>query len=186
MEATSIWTWLKRLHAWGTVNDVKDDIAERFSDEEATTFYEAIVRVGNARRNAASVGGVDYDARPALLNVPAPFFLDALEYVVSQATGTYGAYGLPGYTQADAIHEINRQFAVRGVWFEMSANGRAEWHGDQHIFTEILAPALAALMTRDSARPDRNTTTPCADSAKGDGSARRTRSATAATRWNQP
>ncbi len=124
---------------------MKDDIAERFSDEEATTFYEAIVRVRNARRNAASVGGVDYDARPALLNVPAPFFLDALEYVVSQATGTYGAYGLPGYTQADAIHEINRQFAVRGVWFEMSANGRAEWHGDQHIFTEILAPALAAL-----------------------------------------
>ena len=81
--------------------------------------------------------GANYDAEPALLAIPAPYFLTALEYAVR-------GRGSPGVS-VQALNEINRHFETRGIWFRMTRAGLAEWHGDEAVYKAVVAPALDVL-----------------------------------------
>jgi hypothetical protein len=130
---------LAHQHAWGNFQDVAEDISERLGKEDADEFLAAMnAHFSRDRHRQVAVSGVDYSAEPALMAVPAPFFLDALELAVGAESGHSFRY------DDASLREINRVFSVRGVSFRFTSAG-AEWHGDEGAYEEVIRPALDAL-----------------------------------------
>jgi hypothetical protein len=125
---------------------VLDDVGERFGHEAMTSLGDAFVAEAN-RKRAVPKGDRNRYALPGLLNVPAPLFLDALEVAVELAAKQYRKISEDIYESfgPSAIQEINRLFQVRGINYRLTDAGKAEWHGDEAAYHQIVAPALAAL-----------------------------------------
>ena len=126
-----------RRHGYGSMNEVIEDLQERFSDEEAAHFQKEMKRVAAEERMAFVVGGSNPYAEPALLALPEALFLDAVECGF-EAHGGYGG----GFPEAA---EINALFERRGVYFRLDRWGRFEWVGDPGAWKEVTEPALSAL-----------------------------------------
>ena len=136
---TTLWENLIARETYGTWNEMEADIRARFGDEEGDFFGEAMAahRERERHRMVVPPRHINSDAEPALLAIPAGLFLDVLESGVST---------LGGAMQYSAVNEINRVFTKRGVTYRFGFNGRAEWHGDQGAYEQLLRPALDALV----------------------------------------
>jgi hypothetical protein len=135
---TNLFGLFSRRHGYGSMNEVIEDLQERFSDAEATDFQKEMMRVAAEERRALLVGGsTNPYAEPALLVLPEALFLDAIECGFA-ARGGYGG-GFP------ETKEINALFERRGIYFRVDARGRFEWVGDPGAWKEVTEPALSAL-----------------------------------------
>ena len=85
----------------------------------------------------SAVSGVNYAAEPALMAIPAPWFLSAAEYAVALNS----RYGI----DPALVDEINATFQKIGASYRFSYSGQAEWHGDTGVYEHVLTPALDAL-----------------------------------------
>jgi hypothetical protein len=139
-----VWTWLKQEHGFGEVEHVRTGIAERFGEPEAIRF-DAGVRAGRERAAGLSQNA-RWIARGALAGLPTPLFLDALEGALAllRETGT-SSYASALAEVPDAVAQINRVFARRGVAFRAGSDGKMQWVGDAGAQTLVVAPALEAL-----------------------------------------
>jgi len=89
---TAIWAHLNQQEGWGSFQDVCNDIADRIGSSEAQAFEQAASKIVAATsRIPVGVSGLDRNARPALLAIPDPFFLDALAIAV-RLEQTYDSY----------------------------------------------------------------------------------------------
>ena len=137
VDATTLWGLLSRRQGYGRFEDVAEDIAERFSDEQAAEFREQMSRaIAADQRRMSAVAGVNYLAEPALLAIPEALFLDAVEY------GFEPHHGYAGHDRATG--EINALLEPRGIYFRFDRSGHAQWVGDPGTYETIVAPALAA------------------------------------------
>jgi hypothetical protein len=130
--------WQRFLHeeAFGTWQEIIDDLRARVGDEAAATFQNTMDSHWNARRGMPVASGVDYEAEPALMALPAPFFLTAIEYALVSQHGPVGFR---------VVEEINSALNKVGASYRFDWSGRADWHGDTGIQNAVVQPALAAL-----------------------------------------
>jgi hypothetical protein len=144
-----IWRLLRQRIGYGQPQDVVDDVEARFGREAAESVAQAFLAEMNVRRVVPPRDPNRY-AQPALDTIPAPLFLDALEIGVDQLrtrprTWSNGTLDCVECDDRSAVEEINRLFGVRGINYRFDESGKAEWHGDEGAFGEIVAPALGAL-----------------------------------------
>lgn len=144
-----IWRLLRQRIAYGTPQDVVEDVEARFGSDAAQKVMDAFAAEMKVRR-PVPLGDQNRYAVAALTTIPAPLFLDALEFAVDllESRGRVWSDGSIDYVEFEneaAVEEINRLFAVRGISYRFDEEGLAHWHGDEGAFTEIVAPALAAL-----------------------------------------
>jgi hypothetical protein len=141
---TEIWTKVRQAEGFSTsAGSAADDILDRFGEEAAQKFIDR-VRYGGQEPLAWSYAS-DKEAVAALLGLPTPLFLDALEHAVHLLGRVQsGEWEVGGFVPL-GIDQINRVFEKRGIHYRMTANGKAEWHGDETAYRDIVAPALAAL-----------------------------------------
>jgi hypothetical protein len=134
---TVIWEMFLHEEAFGNWGEIDDDLRARFGDDEANAF-EAAIRAHQERdrHRMVSSSNVNYEAEPALMAIPAPWFLNAIEYAIRDSVG---------YAPFDSVNEINRIFAKVGASYRFSFSGQAEWHGDTGVYEQVLNPALNAL-----------------------------------------
>jgi hypothetical protein len=138
VSATGLWAELTRLHAWGTFSEVAEDIGERIGSLEAQRFEAAMTAHFEAKPEfSAFIVGHDEDAEPALLAVPAPFFLDIIE--------DWLIHSRYAHDRHEDVREINRLFETRGVWYRFDDEGRARWVGDEGTYEKTIRPALRVL-----------------------------------------
>jgi hypothetical protein len=133
---TTIWETSLREEAFGAWGEIDDDIRSRFGDEEADVFAAEMTKHWEReKRRMAFAGGVNYDAEAALQAIPAPWFLNAVEYSLKRAR----------YNLVDGVNEINRVCNKVGASYRFSFTGEAAWHGDAGIHDAVIRPALDAL-----------------------------------------
>jgi len=134
------WMWQAFLRHWGyrMWQEIIDDIRERMGDEQAAEFQTPIaVALQKDKDRWYAAPGKDYLAEPALLALPEPMFLDAVEFGLKHI-GPY-AGGNP------LVKEINALFARRGIYLRFDDWGNASWVGDPGNYGMVIEPALAAL-----------------------------------------
>jgi hypothetical protein len=137
-DPAKLFALLARRHGYGSLDEVIEDLKERFSEEEAAHFAKEMSRVAAEERlSGVVVTGHNPYAEPALLALPEALFLDAVEYGFEAHSG-YGG-GFP-----ETI-EINALLERRGIFFRVNRWGRFEWVGDPGAWKEVTEPALAAL-----------------------------------------
>jgi hypothetical protein len=132
-----------QLHAYGRLADISEDITERWGDDEAEDFLQAI-----AREKVSPPAQRAYVPVSALFeHLPPSLFLDALECGIEVLNTK--PYSIDDFVydtyQSEAVAEINRLFEKRGIHYRFTDEGKAEWHGDPEAHKELVAPALAAL-----------------------------------------
>ncbi|HJQ52087.1 MAG TPA: hypothetical protein VJ838_16435, partial [Gaiellaceae bacterium] len=136
--ATVIWETFLQREAFGSWQEIDEDVRARFGDDEADAFATAMnAHFERERHRMVAAGGVNYDAEPALKALPAPWFVNALEYALA-----FGGYGGVNF---DGVKEINRVFQKVGASYRFGFDGQAQWHGDPGVYEQVLNPALAAL-----------------------------------------
>jgi hypothetical protein len=141
-----IWKQLMQRVGYGGPVDVVEDVAARFGEQAREPLQTAFITESRIRRPIPPNDRNRY-AMPGLLHVPAPLFLDALEIGVELAGKEYTKHDEFVYESHDhaAIEEINRIFTVRGINYRFTPLGKAEWHGDEQAYQQVIAPALGAL-----------------------------------------
>ena len=131
-----IWGFVITNELYGTWDEMYDDMRSRFDPAEADVFKQAMDEHFR-RQNKQRVSQPTLNAEPALLSIPAPLFLDALEHA-SKAIGMFGI------TPFDTVNEINRVFTKIGANYQFNYNGQAEWHGDAGTYETVIHRVLDA------------------------------------------
>jgi hypothetical protein len=140
-----IWRRLMQRIGYGDVLDVLDDVETRFGSDAGEPVLAAF-QAERARRRSVPQSDPSRYAVPALSTIPAPLFLDALEIAVELLGGRPRVYeDIIEYDDGRAVEEINRLFTVRGINYRFREDGKAEWHGDEGTYAQVVAPALIAL-----------------------------------------
>lgn len=135
---------------YGTVDDVADDVRDRWGEDAADLLYSDV-------RDDPAVAPLSYGLNRQVaatavvpLYMPVPLYLDYVEIAIDTYAQdraiveadyvefTEDPYALP-------VRYLNDLFARRGIQYRFAADGRAEWHGDEGAYREVVAPALAAL-----------------------------------------
>jgi hypothetical protein len=136
ISTTIIWETFLREEALGTWQELEEDLRARFGDQEADAFTTAMKahfrRDGQRIVHSAMVNPL---AEPALLALPAPWFLNGVEYALRMIQ----------YDQFGGVNEINRVFQKVGASYRFDYSGNAEWHGDTGVHEAVIRPALDAL-----------------------------------------
>ena len=135
---TTVWQLFLHNETFDRWDEIYDDIAARLGEEASQEFENAMTafRIRDKHRMWANPG-VNYDADPALLALPAPYFLTAVEYALVSLRG--GAYGI------QVMNEINAALNKVGASYRLDFNGQACWHGDTGVHDQVVRPALDAL-----------------------------------------
>ena len=126
------------------------DVRDRWGDDQAELLLQEIANdpvvakweIGSDGRRAA--------ARKVVFRyMPEPLYLDYLE----EAIATYGRgldddllyYDIVQDPILTPVRYLNELFAGRGIDYRFNGEGRAEWHGDEGAYHEVIRPALDAL-----------------------------------------
>ena len=137
---TTLWENLVRRETYSRWDEIEADIRARFSDADADRFGAEMADHWNGSRNRMIMApGINYDAEPALLAIPSALYLDVLEYALRW-------FGNQGVVDMGSVNEINRIFSKRGVSYQFSYSGQADWNGDPAAYQEIVKPALEILI----------------------------------------
>ncbi|MGH7540809.1 MAG: hypothetical protein ACRELC_07410 [Gemmatimonadota bacterium] len=135
---------------YGDVDDAIGDVRDRWREEPAAALRKALEadpavaqwRDGPRRRRFATA--VVYR------HVPASLYLDFVEIAIDQYVDNrryveveYADVVEDPYVAPGAF--LNELFAARGIEYRFTERGRAEWHGDEGVYDEVVRPALDAL-----------------------------------------
>lgn len=142
-------TWFQDL-GYGGVDDVANDVRDRWDDAQSVLFYRDLeedrvveeISYGPNRRKAAAL--ISY------LHVPTPLYLGFVERAVRAyvnencyVEAEYADYAEDPYIAP--VRYLNDLFATRRIDYRFTNDGRAEWHGDEGTYHEVVRPALDAL-----------------------------------------
>jgi hypothetical protein len=137
---------------YGDVNDVIDDVRDRWGEDEGDELVRdleddpAVARWeidSDARRDAA--------AKAVFHHMPEPLYLDYLEEAFAEYVRDRSIVSQPEYIEymddprAAPLRYLNDLFAARRIAYRFNEDGRAEWHGDEGAYDEVIRPALDAL-----------------------------------------
>jgi hypothetical protein len=140
--------WFQQA-GYGDANDVIGDVKHRWGDDAATELRRALEADQGVQDMNYGPNRLAQATKIAARHVPAALFLDYLEHAVDQYA-TDRATTLPGAPYIEGPYDapvryINDLFAARGIVYRLDEQGRAEWHGDEGAYDEIVRPALDAL-----------------------------------------
>lgn len=131
-----LWQRLLRREGLNQLGEIIDDFRHRFRDEAVQLFQQGLkASAERSRKRSWFEEGVDYNAEPALMVLPAPLFLDVEE----------DGAELSEHSLWRVVEEANRLFSKRGIHYRLNDYGQAEWHGDQATYEAVVLPALEAL-----------------------------------------
>lgn len=135
---------------YGNVDHVASDVADRWGEDAGVALYERlnedpdVDQWNHGRRRQAVATTVVY------LYMPEPLYLDYLEEAVGKYADDrmyvepeYAGYAEDPYVAP--VRYLNDLFASRRIDYRFNADGRAEWHGDEGAYVEVVRPALDAL-----------------------------------------
>ncbi len=141
--------WFQRL-GYGSVDDVLDDVRDRWDDLTSAVMrsdleedaFVAQLYDGAKKRDAATL--ISY------LHVPTPLYLDYVEHAITSYVDDrrFVDVNYAMYVEDPMIAPVaylNELFATRRIGYRFDENGRAEWHGDEGSYFEVIRPALDAL-----------------------------------------
>jgi hypothetical protein len=135
---------------YGSVDDIGGDIRDRWGEDAYNGFYRdlqndpEVSRWHHAKRQRQAAAAVAYR------HVPEPLYLDYVEIAVEKYTDDRAIID-PGYVEyvenplIAPVTYLNELFAARGIDYRFSEDGKAEWHGDEGGYHEVIRPALDAL-----------------------------------------
>jgi hypothetical protein len=124
-------------YGYGDVQDVADDIRDRWGDDARAEFLRDL----------------RYDpdmATYVFRHLPAPLYLDYVEMAVEMYVEGNSVMD-PLYVEyvehplAAPVRYLNELFALRRIDYRFDENGKAEWHGDEGAYHDVIRPALDAL-----------------------------------------
>ncbi len=134
---TMVWETFLHQEAFGTWQEIDNDLRARLGDDTADEFDAAMrAHWERDRHRMAARSGVNYDAEPALMALPAPFFLTAIEHVLTRPHTI---------VEPAALTAINNALNKVGASYRFDWRGQADWHGDPGVREAVVQPALAAL-----------------------------------------
>jgi hypothetical protein len=145
---TGIFDRLAVRRGYGNAVDVGREIDSRWGSEVSRLFIAAVAAATEGQESDTPLT-YKVQARPSLIYMPTPLFLDALEGAVQLATEQREALArIPGVRVPrvkDIIATVNRLFARRAISFRLNGRGEVEWHGDAETYARIVNPALRVL-----------------------------------------
>jgi hypothetical protein len=137
---------------YGDVIDVVDDVRDRWGDNEAERLIGKLEddptvarweRGSDAQRDAAT--------KVIFHHLPEPLYLDYLEEAIEEyvrvrvgVLDNYD-YDLVQHPILTPIEHLNNLFRTRRIDYRFTEEGKAEWHGDEGAYHEVIRPALDAL-----------------------------------------
>jgi hypothetical protein len=135
---------------YGGVDDLGDDVRDRWGEEERARFYRDLQddrlvaqwNDGDRRRRAAGL--------VAPFHAPTALYLDYVEEAVARYVESFGFDDViySDYVQppvVTAARHVNEVFEARGIVYRLDEHGLAQWHGDEGAYREVVRPALDAL-----------------------------------------
>jgi hypothetical protein len=139
-----------QTHGYGGVDDVAEDIRDRWGNDAYHLFYRDLQddpavskwNAGDRRRTAAVF--------VSPFHVPAALYLDYLQEAIAKYAEDRRYVEIEYIDVAEdpyvpPVRYVNEVFAARGISYRFDENGTAGWHGDEGAYREVVAPALAAL-----------------------------------------
>jgi hypothetical protein len=141
--------WFQRS-GYGNAVDVGADVRDRWGEDAQALLARDIeddvdiLRYPDPRNQREAATGAVYR------HVPAPLYLDYLELAIEKYARDRA---IVEAEHADIIEDsriapvdyLNQLFATRRIDYRFDENGRAQWHGDEGAYVEIIRPALDAL-----------------------------------------
>jgi hypothetical protein len=130
-------------HGYGIINDVGHDVRDRWGEDALGLFYRDLRADPRGKQRG-------HDEANALspFHVPAPLYLDYLEEAIEMFGDipVEDGFGIPTVgVIVEPVHYLNDLFAARRIAYRFDENGRAQWHGDEGTYSEVVRPALDAL-----------------------------------------
>jgi len=140
--------WELRQHeGFGDWEDARDSIESRFGRDAADAFETEIRNATDLPRG--TVLNPAYAerrvAKAALVGLPAPLFLTAIELALPRLSHRGEVGDLIEGGPQEGIAHINELFRRRGINFVFTDAGVAEWHGDPQTYERTIVPARSAL-----------------------------------------
>ena len=127
-------------------------MTDRWGEEGAERLERGIAQDPEvARWGEPSEARDEATAKVSYRYVPAPLFLDYVEAAIPALVMKRLAVAEETLAEdvgdpiGQAVGHLNGLFARRGINYRFDDGGRAEWHGDEGAYREVIAPALAAL-----------------------------------------
>lgn len=141
--------WFQRL-GYGSVDDVLDDVRERWDDITSATMLrdleqdEAVARWSEGAKRWRAATLISY------LHVPAPLYLDYVQHAIAKYVEDRAIVDVDYIEYAKdpmiaPVTYLNELFAARRIDYRFNENGLAEWHGDEGTYFEVIRPALDVL-----------------------------------------
>jgi hypothetical protein len=141
--------WFQRV-GYGDAVDVGADVRDRWGEDAQALLARdleddrEILRYPDERNQRAAFTAAVYR------HVPAPLYLDYVELAIERYARDRA---IVEAQYADIIEDsrivpvdyLNQLFATRRIDYRFDENGRAQWHGDEGAYVEIIRPALDAL-----------------------------------------
>jgi hypothetical protein len=141
--------WFQRA-GYGNAADVSADVRDRWGEDAQWLLARDleddvdILRYPDPRNQLEAVTGAVYR------HVPAPLYLDYLELAIEKYARDRALVQVEYVDVIDDLRSapvgyLNELFATRRIDYRFDENGRAQWHGDEGAYGEIIRPALDAL-----------------------------------------
>lgn len=140
VDSDDIWRLLRTHYGWGSWQDANADFEGRYGASEAQPFHDTLYEAVRARGWGKNAAG----AVPALLAVPTPFFLTAMELAIAEMRSEAQS-GTGMHFNPDPRIHVNAVFARRGVSYHLNDDDLFEWVGDRETYRRTVAPARSAL-----------------------------------------
>lgn len=137
---------------YADVSDVVDDVRDRWDDLQAAVLLRLLAEDPDvARWEIGSRSQRDAATKLVFHHIPEPLYLDYLEEAIAKHVRDRSFVVDPSYLdyvedpRVAPVRYLNELFARRGIDYRFNEDGRAEWHGDEGAYTEVVRPALDAL-----------------------------------------
>jgi len=112
LSKTEVWDMLRLQFGWGDWMDAGTDFKGRYGSD-AQDYYDRFHQIEGEKRGRRFVPPHRAESEPALLSVPLPFFLTAIELSLSQLRDE--AIRERTYFSTDPRDQINTILTKRGV-----------------------------------------------------------------------
>jgi hypothetical protein len=141
--------WFQR-NGYGDVSDVVEDVRHRWDDVSGDVLFLSVEREPSVARWESDEQWLEAATKIVPLHVPEPLYLDYLELAIEAYANDREFVPVEAFVgfrdpYEEPVRYLNDLFAVRRIDYRFDERGRAEWHGDEGAYHEVLRPALDVL-----------------------------------------